>query len=285
MVMHALVDFCYLAQALELDDDDCSALLLLLHTFHDNKAHVIKVGGWRGKKKVIMNWYIPKLELLQNVMPSIHDSGALAQWTADITEHAHILMIKNPACQSNNIDIDPQICRYLDRLKKCSRFELATSLRELGNVASDGDNNNDNTAAANTDGDTRLFWSIIKLGQPKCSPTNYFSKADHLLESTPTSVHFPLCTFLGGHTAINVARDPKTNRSTINHIAVEFQILDLHAALGDYIQQELSEQPHTVTGPCSSPHDCHLPFTYLAVWHSVHLQQTPFYSISNLDPT
>jgi len=56
---------------------------------------------------VITNWYISKLELLQNVMPSIHDSGAPAQWTADITEHAHILMIKNPARQSNNIDIDP----------------------------------------------------------------------------------------------------------------------------------------------------------------------------------
>lgn len=52
---------------------------------------------------------------------------------ADVTEHAHIVVIKNPARRSNNIDIDPQICRHLDHVKKCSKFELATSLRESQN--------------------------------------------------------------------------------------------------------------------------------------------------------
>lgn len=128
IAMHALLNFCYLAQAPELDNNDCNVLLSSLCTFHKYKLHVTKAGGQRGKKNIITNWYIPKLKLLQNVVPSIHDSGAPAQWTADATEHAHVMMIKNPACRSNNVNVNPQICRYLDRLKKCLRFELATSL-------------------------------------------------------------------------------------------------------------------------------------------------------------
>ncbi|KAG2056177.1 hypothetical protein BDR06DRAFT_859357, partial [Suillus hirtellus] len=46
---------------------------------------------------VLDNWYIPKLELMQSVMPSIHLVGSLMQWSADTTEHAHITLIKDPA--------------------------------------------------------------------------------------------------------------------------------------------------------------------------------------------
>ena len=71
LAMRSLLDFRYLAQAPELDDDDCAILIASLQTFHDNKASIITAGGRRGKKHVIDNWYIPKLELLQNVVPSI----------------------------------------------------------------------------------------------------------------------------------------------------------------------------------------------------------------------
>jgi hypothetical protein len=130
LAIRSLLDFSYHAQALELDDNDCSALLASLRSFHENKADITKAGGRKEKKDVITNWYIPKLELLQNVVPLIRNSGAPFQWTADTTEHAHILMIKNPAWRSNNNDVDPQICRHLDCLEKCSKFGLATSLRE-----------------------------------------------------------------------------------------------------------------------------------------------------------
>ncbi|KAF9232757.1 hypothetical protein BU15DRAFT_67191 [Melanogaster broomeanus] len=102
LAMHALVDFRYLGQAPELDDNDCNMLLASLSTFHDNKVHITKAGGRKGKKNIITNWYIPKLKLLQSVVPSIRGSGIPAQWTADITEHAHIVVIKNPACRSSN---------------------------------------------------------------------------------------------------------------------------------------------------------------------------------------
>lgn len=294
LAIRSLLDFSYLAQAPELDGNDCSILLSSLRTFHDNKVHVIEAGGRRGKRDVITNWYIPKLELLQSVVPSIRNSGAPSQWTADVTEHAHILMIKNPARRSNNDDIDPQICRYLDRLEKCSRFELATSLREQECGARGADNvdddssshgKSDNGAADNVNDDTRLFQSVAKLGQPKRSPTNYFSKAHDLstMLTTSSRVPFPPRTFFAGNSAISLARDPKVNRDTVDSIAVQFQIPDLRSALGDYLVRESSKLPHSVGGPRSSRPDCSLPFTHLSVWHTVRIQQTPFHSTGELN--
>lgn len=287
VAIRALLDFCYLAQAPELDDNDCDTLLLSLRTFHEHKSHVIKAGGRRGKKQVISNWYIPKLELLQNVVPSVRDSGVPMQWTADVTEHAHILLIKNPARGSNNVDIDPQICRHLDRLEKSSMFELATSLKELQNVDCDGEDGDytDPTDSGDIDtdaGGALLFHSVARLGQPKRTPTDYFSKAHELLSSPSPSAPFTHRSFVSGRTAINIARDPKINRVSIDQVALAFQIPDLRAALGDYVQRERSNLPHSVSGSRLSAGDCHLPFSELAVWHSVRLQQTPFHSDSDL---
>ena len=62
IAIHALLDFCYLAQAPEFDNSDCDALLSSLCIFHKHKLHMIKAGGWRGKKKKIINWYISKFK-------------------------------------------------------------------------------------------------------------------------------------------------------------------------------------------------------------------------------
>ena len=52
------------------------------------------------------------------------------QWSADTTEHAHIMTIKDPVRSGNNQNYEPQICRYLDRLDKLFQFDLATSIKE-----------------------------------------------------------------------------------------------------------------------------------------------------------
>ncbi|KAI6010585.1 hypothetical protein EDC04DRAFT_2610106 [Pisolithus marmoratus] len=49
------------------------------------------------------------LELLQSVILSICQLGAVIQWSAAITEHAHIEEIKVPACASNNQNYYSQI--------------------------------------------------------------------------------------------------------------------------------------------------------------------------------
>ena len=281
--MRSILDFRYLAQAPELDDNDCTMLMASLQAFHANKASIITAGGRKGKKDVIDNWYIPKLELLQSIVPSIQTPGAPAQLMADVTEHAHIVVIKNPARASNNVDIDPQICRYLDRLKKCSRFELTTSLREVGDYHEDEDD--EGITTVNVDGDTQLFESVTKLGQPKRSPADYFAKAQDLLAAPHGSVPFPLRTSVVCNTVINVNKDPKIICASINATATSHNIPDLHGAIGDYLQREVQRLPHQVVGQHHSTNTCDLPFSQLAVWHAVRLQQKPFHPGGDLDST
>ena len=139
-----------------------------------------------------------------------------------------------------------------------------------------------NASGTRADGDASLFRSIARLGQPKCSLANYFSKA-HSLTMSSDSVPFLPCSFIADHIAINIARDPMINWDLVDNIATQFQIPNLHTALGDYLHQEMTKLAHSVSGPHLSAQDCHLPFTHLTVWHTVQLQQTPYYLTSNLD--
>lgn len=124
-----LMQFCYLVQSPHLDDDDLRCISGALHEFHANKDAIIDAGACRGKgNRPITHWHIPKLELMQSVVPSICTSGITRQWSADVTEHAHITEIKDLVRSSNNNDYNPHICRHLDRADKCHWFELTTSL-------------------------------------------------------------------------------------------------------------------------------------------------------------
>ena len=85
--VHSLMDFQYLAQAPEISDQICTEMDDMLKEFHDHKDETISAGAWTGKcSRVIDNWRIPKLELLQSVTSNIHDNGAPIQWSADTTE-------------------------------------------------------------------------------------------------------------------------------------------------------------------------------------------------------
>ena len=53
------------------------------------------------------------------------------QWTADITEHAHVTEIKQPARAGNNQDYYEQIVQHLDRRERCSRFDIATQFASI----------------------------------------------------------------------------------------------------------------------------------------------------------
>jgi hypothetical protein len=60
------MDFRYLAQAPQISDQTCAEIDPALKEFHDHKDTIISSGAHTGKRgKVIDNWYIPKLELLQ----------------------------------------------------------------------------------------------------------------------------------------------------------------------------------------------------------------------------
>lgn len=97
----------------------------VLQEFHDHKEVIVQQG-------VRANWQIPKLKLLQSVIPSIRQLGAVMQWSADVTEHAHVKEIMVPAHTGNNQNYYSQVACHLDQLDKCFCFDLATYVKEHG---------------------------------------------------------------------------------------------------------------------------------------------------------
>ncbi|KAJ7725009.1 hypothetical protein DFH07DRAFT_871814 [Mycena maculata] len=128
----SLNNFFYHGQAPVINDDILTKMSDHLKTFHKNKEAILAAGVRKGKKGPINNWYIPKLEFLQSVIPAIRANGVPLQWSADVTEHAHITLVKDPASNSNNQNYESQICRHLDRRDKCRRFDLTTAIATAG---------------------------------------------------------------------------------------------------------------------------------------------------------
>ena len=97
ITIRALMDFCYLGQtpvANKLINEKMEDALSL---FHQHKDPIIDLGACQGKGgRVIDNWHIPKLEIMQSVVPNIRVNGVVMQWNTDHTECAHITEIKNP---------------------------------------------------------------------------------------------------------------------------------------------------------------------------------------------
>ena len=119
IAIRAMMDFRYLAQAPVIDDDDCKNIEKVLCEFHEYKDAILKAKARVGAhNKPIDNWWIPKLEMLQSVVANIQVNGAVFQWSADITEHAHIMEVRKPARAGNRLDYDSQICHTLDRRDK-----------------------------------------------------------------------------------------------------------------------------------------------------------------------
>ncbi|KAL4065986.1 hypothetical protein J3A83DRAFT_4098753 [Scleroderma citrinum] len=121
--IHALLNFCYLAQVLLFTTQSIERVATSLQEFHNHKVVIICLG-------VQSNWEIPKLELLQNIVSSICQLGTVMQWSANITEHAHVKEIKILAHLGNNQNYYSQITWHLDQLDKCLHFDLATYIEE-----------------------------------------------------------------------------------------------------------------------------------------------------------
>jgi len=141
-----LLDFRYFAQMPRFDHDALAKVEGSLHAFHDYKPAILTAGVCQGSKGPLDHWEIPKLELLQHVARSIRTSGAVIQWMADVTEHAHVTEIKQPTRSGNNQDYYSQIAQHLDRREKCSRFDLAThlvSIEEGGSLEEDQEDQED----------------------------------------------------------------------------------------------------------------------------------------------
>ena len=258
VAIRALMEFRYLGQSRRLDDNSLSQLSASLKLFHDNKQTILDIGARVGKgNKWMTHFQIPKLELMHGVVPSVIESGAVIQWSANRTEHAHITEIKIPGRSGNNQDHDPQICRWLDRSEKGKNFSLA--LRLLGpNVE----------PTADLDSEENLD------DTDRSPPPDFFSQAIQLAADILPSTPLPLRTFCTGTTGFHLNRRPDLPPSTVDEVADKFRLPDLRAALSDYVRQMRNLQSSTfaIGQRRLSPANAELPFTHLRVWYSARVQ-------------
>jgi hypothetical protein len=113
IAIQALMDFRYLTQAPEIDDIGCRNIDNALWEFHSHKGAMLKAGARVGKgSKPIDNGWIPKLQMMRSVVANIRANSAVYQWSADISEHVHVMEIKHPARSGNNQNYESQICCY-----------------------------------------------------------------------------------------------------------------------------------------------------------------------------
>lgn len=209
IAIRALLDFRYLAQAPVITDSTCTMIDNALRLFHQHKFSITSTGAQRGKNGPISHWEIPKLEFLQSVVPNIQANGAAIQWSADITEHAHISVVKDPARSGNNQAYEPQICRYLDRLDKLDNFDLATAMQSAGmdfrepvafdnqdDSEDDEDRSNEAPILSST---SELLSQLLPCGYQASTSskqnTDYFYRLDLMKRGLLNTMRFPPRTF------------------------------------------------------------------------------------------
>ncbi|KAI6014890.1 hypothetical protein BKA83DRAFT_4129616 [Pisolithus microcarpus] len=241
--VRALMEFCYLAQAPAITEEGCEKIAVALTEFHHYKQVIINGGLRQGDQSgsILEHWEIPKLELLQSIVPSISQVGSVLQWSADTTEHTHIEVVKDPASRTNNKDYSSQICRHLDCVEKCQMFDTTICLRgtaEAGSSSSaiehDGDQSDGEVDHAVDDVGEAEAAVLNNLWAPKQSPSDFFEIAAKLLASTTLSSS-PLRTFVHGSTAFHLNFCPTFRRLSVDAAAEKFAIPDLRSALGDYL--------------------------------------------------
>lgn len=279
--IRALIDFRYIGQAPELDENDLQRMTDALCEFHKNKDAIMKAKARRGakKKKVITNWSIPKLETLLSVVPSIRLNGVPINWTADTTEHEHIIVAKRPSRASNNQHHEEQICCYLYRHDCARNFDLATSIDRAGiefrqRTGDDAGNNKI------IDSSTNLA-NALGIKPPGSRNADYFAKAADLTTKLDPN-EIPL-TSVDTHafpfTAIHLKRERCFESMSVDDAAGHFDLKDLRGALADY-QHRASQHPGSpliIGGTRTRTQNPPLPFDDIEVWTRCQIQGKTFH--------
>lgn len=265
--IRALTDFRYRSQAPRLTDKDIVEIQSSLQEFHDKKFALMEAGA-RGS---LDHWRIPKLEMMLAVAPSIPSMGALGQWSADVTEHAHIDVIKDPARSGNNQNFDGQICRYLDRQEKCQLFAQATAIRQF-ELHGDSDSSD-----ASDDEDNHPNARKRKI-------TDYFERASALRAGKFPTAPRPYRTFASPATAFHLSSKPTMTNMTIDDAAQLYELPDFKPAIADYLDRHHPNFTHTIGGRRQSTPDCQLQFDRIQIWSKMRIQLHSSYDSQTLLP-
>jgi len=134
--IRAFVDFLYRAQSLTFTTSSIQTMEENLLEFHNYKGAVIRAGARRGKSQEIGHFRIPKLELIQSFGRNICNSGAIIQYTADVSERLLITHCKDPFTRTNRqrTGFTRQIVLLLDREESIHQFNLYSLLLDKGST-------------------------------------------------------------------------------------------------------------------------------------------------------
>ena len=289
IAIRSLMDFRYLAQAEVIDENTITKIEGSLESFHQHKHHVLVAGARRGSKGVILNWRIPKLELMQSVASSIRLVGPSFQWSADITEHCNITHIKDPARAGNNKNHDAQICRHLDREEKSRLFDLATSLCQATDeleqliIGDDSDSDSDGGEAV----PRHFLLPTVKPPKAVKKMIDHFVNAEVLRRSPPPFAPRPLRTFSMPSTAFHLNHRASKTRLSVDLTAALFRLPDLRPALADYVKrvQTGTHWSHCIGGRRSASAAASLPFNDLQIWYNVKMQMKSVHGIPRTMPS
>ncbi|KAF7319573.1 hypothetical protein HMN09_00296900 [Mycena chlorophos] len=260
--LRGLMDFRFMAQAPQIDEQTLGRMEQSLALFHQYKQTLIDDGGREQD-----HFHIPKLEFLHSVVPSIRWAGVPMQYTADITEKSHSTQIKVPArTETNHRDYDPQLVRHLDREEKLRLFELYTGIRsgelqvDIEDVNDDNFNEleSDSAAPASAGDSTRTIRNLFRAATlyPMLHPD-----LESRFVTTPS-------------TAFLLNRRPTHSRVAVDDVAAMFGVLDLRAALADFLAESEPRDGSKplIGGRRRNAATITLPFTHLDIWHSVRVQ-------------
>lgn len=258
VAVHALADFHYLSQVPVFTTKSLERVASALQEFHDHKDAIV----WSGVQD---NWEIPKLELLQGVVPGIQQSGVVIQWSTDITEHTHINMIKEPAWARNNQNYYNQIACHLDQLERCHWFDLATYMEEhvveMEEHMVEKDEDVDDEDEDHEPDNEKC--AIDKYSTLTCHIIDYFSISQALIQGLHPLAPKPFCTLATSTTAFHLTTKPSL-RLSLGEAALMYGLPDLTASVTEFF----TDKPDTLS----------VSDWKIQVWHKIQVQQLTYHN-------
>ncbi|KIJ10239.1 hypothetical protein PAXINDRAFT_16741 [Paxillus involutus ATCC 200175] len=185
------------------------------------------------------------------------------QWTADITEHAHVEEIKIPACSGNNQNYYSQISRHLDCLEKCFRFDLATYIESHPDVTDLGVDDEAFKQDNEHDPDPNDL-SLFEYYNPTCVVVNYFAISEALFQGKHPKALKPHRIFSTTTTAFRVANKPSL-RLTIDKAMAQFALPDLCTTICEYWKRIDDGSVQPLSGARTEAQNFSLPFDRLQI--------------------
>lgn len=294
-LVRLFIECLYISQKLEITKNDLKTIKRLLTEFHKIKeiAHEKKYRTSKDKNKP-PNWRIPKLEMQFAILFTIAYLGNLLGLSTDITEHEHILMVKEPFRHTNHKNFFLQMVKYLLRMERLRHFDLATAI--LSATSSNlSDLSLDPSQFYGEDADEQeQFLESLNTVQALRSAkraefTNYFALLDALKTSGKSTAEARTRTFIGASgefTVIHLNRDPSLSTISIDEASELFELPDLSEAIyAYYINQILATNTTTEddTNTTNGPIIRHSPLTRaqlnarlgisrMKVWFSIKVQ-------------